>query len=91
MERLTNIQGIPKKCVDCPEYSDCCGNLQCNEVDNCLKRLKAYEDTGLTPEQMLEIDQMYRKKCEEIKLIEKQLIQCKEALEEALERMVQNG
>lgn len=55
------------------------------------ERLKAYEDTNLTPEQMLEIDQMHRKKCEEIKLIEKQLIQCKEALEEELERMVQNG
>ena len=73
MERLTNIQGIPKKCVDCPEYSDCCGNLQCDEVDNCLKRLKAYEDTGLTPEQMIEIDRMYREKCEEVEQLKKQL------------------
>lgn len=66
MERLTNIQGIPKKCVDCPKYSDCCGNLQCDEVDNCLKRLKAYEDTGFTPEQMLEIDKDYRELCKKM-------------------------
>ncbi|MCI5874207.1 MAG: hypothetical protein PUJ55_05980 [Clostridiales bacterium] len=66
MERMTNIQGIPTKCVDCPEYSDCYGSLQCDEVDNCLKRLKAYEDTNLTPEQITEIDNDYRALCEKM-------------------------
>lgn len=75
MERLTNTQGIPTKCVDCPEYSDCCGSLQCDEVDNCLKRLKDYEDTNLTPEQMLEIDRMYREQCRELDEFKKKLME----------------
>lgn len=31
-----------------------------------LKRLKEYEDTGLTPEQMLEMDKLYAEKCKEV-------------------------
>ena len=29
-------------------------------------RLKAYEDLGITPEQMIEIDQLYTEKCREV-------------------------
>lgn len=30
------------------------------------ERLKAYEDTGLSPEQMIEIDKLYAEKCREV-------------------------
>ena len=30
------------------------------------ERLKVYEDTGLTPEQMIEMDRLYAEKCEEV-------------------------
>ena len=35
--------------------------------------LKAYEDTGITPEQMWEIDRLYREKCEEVAELRRQL------------------
>lgn len=41
--------------------------------------LKAYEDTGITPEQIREIDRLYREKCEEVAKYK--------ALEERLENM----
>ena len=31
-----------------------------------IQRLGEYEDTGLTPEQIVDMDVMYRKKCEEV-------------------------
>lgn len=31
-----------------------------------VDRLSAYEDIGLTPEQLLEIDQLYAEKCKEV-------------------------
>lgn len=32
----------------------------------CIDRLGQYEDTGLTPEQIREIDQLYSEKCREV-------------------------
>lgn len=66
MERLTNIQANPIECIDCPVYPDCYGDLSCNAVYDCLERLRAYEDTDLTPEQILE-------KLEELEQLKKQL------------------
>lgn len=37
------------------------------------ERLKGYEDTNLTPEQIVEIDKLYRKKCEELERLKKYL------------------
>lgn len=36
------------------------------ECREAMKKLKAYGDTKLTPEQILEIDQMYRTLCEQL-------------------------
>lgn len=36
-----------------------------------LCKLKEYEDTGLSPEQLEAIDEMYREKCEEVVRMEK--------------------
>lgn len=38
----------------------------CNDVIPKLELLKAYEDIGPTPEQLLEIDKMYLEKCREV-------------------------
>lgn len=44
MNRLLNIQGIPNKCVECAEISNCFGNMSCPEICNALEKLKHYED-----------------------------------------------
>lgn len=38
-----------------------------------INRLGHYENTGLTPEQLLEIDKMYLEKCEEVNQLKEQL------------------
>ena len=53
MERLTNVQGLCIECIDCNEKFDC--EAECNAIDDCIKKLSAYEDTGLTPEQVREL------------------------------------
>lgn len=35
-------------------------------LEDCAERLAAYEDLGVTPEQLIEIDKLYTKLCEEI-------------------------
>lgn len=35
-------------------------------LEECAERLASYEDLGITPEQMIEIDKSYTKLCEEI-------------------------
>lgn len=42
MERLTNIHGECLKCVVCVKQSNC--ETQCSAVDNCIEKLKIYED-----------------------------------------------
>ena len=39
----------------------------------CMKRLAEYEDIGLTPEQLTEIDKLYSEKCREVAELRKQL------------------
>lgn len=39
----------------------------------CIDRLGQYEDTGLTPEQIREIDQLYSEKCREVTEYQKML------------------
>lgn len=51
MERLTTIeQGCCIACFECNDKNDDCG---CPEIDKCLHRLRDYEDTGLTPEEIM--------------------------------------
>lgn len=39
---------------------------ECLEWKNVLERLAGYEDIGLTPEQLREIDKLYAEKCNEL-------------------------
>ncbi len=48
-----------------------------------LDRLGEYEDTGLTPEQIREMDKLYREKCEEVNELKKEKLK--------LESMIENG
>ena len=36
------------------------------KIAQCLNRLRQYEDTGLTPDQICEIDKLYAEKCREV-------------------------
>lgn len=70
MERLTirNSEGIGvlKQPFECER----CGDLQWSIPDlgngSPIDRLAEYEDTGLTPEQIREIDGLYAEKCKEL-------------------------
>ena len=60
-----------------PHYyaADGCGGFRmgCDECpynDNICERLAAYEDTDLTPDQIRQMDQLYREKCEELAKVE---------------------
>ena len=87
MERLTIKYDkffVPKKtCTidrlgeadDCDACLDVCGD-DCGNcpIQECFEKLAEYEDTGLAPEQIKEIDELYSEKC---KLVD----QCREAQE----------
>ena len=70
MDRLTarneNGEAYYKRCYEspCDGTGEACDN--CNFIDEVLcERLAAFEDNGITPEQMREISDEYRKLCEE--------------------------
>lgn len=42
MGRLTNVQGIPIKCLECEDNGNC--DYWCQAYDECAKKLKEYED-----------------------------------------------
>lgn len=71
MERLTDRSkdgAYYKKCFEEPcngEGGDC-QTCHFHNMEVC-ERLAAYEDTGLLPEQIREIDRMYRALCEKMK------------------------
>lgn len=78
MERLTirNSEGI---CVlKQPFECERCGDLQWSLPDlgngSPIDRLAEYEDTGLTPEQIREIDRLYAEKCKELAVYQKKYI-----------------
>lgn len=79
MERLTIKYGelfVPKKtCTidrfgeadDCDSCDSVCeSDCENCAVQECFTRLGEYEDTGLTPEQIREIDRLYAEKCREV-------------------------
>ena len=41
-----------------------CG--ECDHDTDFCERLAAYEDTGLTPDQIIQMDKLYQEKCEEL-------------------------
>lgn len=59
-----NCMGICEKfeggCTECP-------------IQKAFERLSAYEDTGITPEQIVEIDKLYAEKCREAAGLQKEL------------------
>lgn len=54
-----------------PHYANC-------EEGYCaMERLATYEDTDLTPEQINEMDKLYREKCEEVNKLNAELVELK--------------
>lgn len=54
---------VPKKMCS-PDCYDCA-------VQECYRRLSEYEDTGLIPEQIREMDKLYTEKCREVAELKK--------------------
>lgn len=46
-------------------------NICALNISQCLNRLRQYEDTELTPDQILEIDELYAEKCMEVAELQK--------------------
>lgn len=64
MNRLTSIpQASMIKCCGCIEESNCYSDISCNEIFEGIKKLKAYEDTGLEPEEITCCINLLRGKC----------------------------
>lgn len=65
------------------------GEVVC--IGPAAKRLKEYEDLGLTPEQLMEIDKLYAEKCREVEELKRKStkagwIPCSERLPEEPEK-----
>lgn len=76
MERLTvrNDEGIGvlKHPFECERCGDICYSLPDLGDGSPTDRLAEYEDIGLLPEQIKEIDKLYTEKCEELAKIQKE-------------------
>lgn len=71
MKRLTKRSTVDKEMVWFVDKENEDFNLEPCEMDShhsrlAIQKLAAYEDTGLTPEQVVEMDRLYREKCEEV-------------------------
>ena len=70
MGRLTarNEQGYAyfPQCFKEPCNGFGCKNEQCEYLNAVCEKLAGYEETGLTPEQIREIDKLYSEKCLEL-------------------------
>lgn len=83
MERLTarNENGAAYY-PHCFKEDTCCGDGVSEKCNDCKfekeisERLAAYEDTNLTPEQIIEIDRMYRTLCEQMDELQKRSLPC---------------
>ena len=85
MERLTvrNDEGIgvlrhPFACERC---GDICWSLPDLGDGSPTDRLARYEDIGLLPEQLMEIDKLYTEKCEELAKLQREYLSGMELLE----------
>jgi len=75
MDRLTgwdNGHAYFTECFEEPCLGMGCINEDCEFKILACQRLAEYEDIGLTPEQLLEIDKMYSEKCREVAELRKQ-------------------
>lgn len=69
MERLTGWDknnAFFAKCFDEPCLGSGCRNDNCELNELVCTRLAEYEDLGVTPEQIREIDKLYTEKCREV-------------------------
>lgn len=69
MERLTGWDknnAFFAKCFDEPCLGSGCRFVDCELNELVCTRLAAYEDLGVTPEQIKEIDRLYAEKCREV-------------------------
>ena len=92
MERLTGIDtnGVYLlKCLECSDFGKC---ASCVHKYKVFERLSEYELLGITPEQVKEMDELYKKKCEEVHKLEKEKQVLSNALiitKEIVEKIVQ--
>lgn len=88
MERLTAWDGehaYYKKCFKEPCLGNGCKVEGCElEYEGC-RLLARYEETGLTPYEIREIDRLYLKKCEEVNRLKGALENIKVFLEGLVE------
>lgn len=74
MERLTTKEyNNLIECTFCSEQSICYDSIPCDEIEKAIERLREYENTGLTPEQMIEHERLFvemREEFEEYKSLE---------------------
>lgn len=79
MERLTNHKNNCKRemicryeeCDTCEEYCPRMNEDNCTCLQEILEKLAAYEDIGLTPKQLKEIDKLYAEKCKKFAVLTK--------------------
>lgn len=75
MERLTarNDMGMPyyPRCLECSRIG--CRSAGCELDNEICEKLAEYEDLGVTPEQIMEIDKAFLEKCEEINRLKNEL------------------
>ena len=70
MERLTKREILGNayfpKCFEEPCNGCGCQDDDCDYMGEICEKLASYEDTGLTPEQIREIDRLYSEKCRDL-------------------------
>ena len=75
-ERFNNGQiGIVGCGTNCKyDYKYCHNHSEdCPTINEIYERLAQYEDIGLTPEQLMQIDKMYADRCREIAELERRI------------------
>lgn len=78
-ERFSNGQAAVYGCgSNCRyDFKYCSDYLKdCPVINEIYERLAQYEDIGLTPEQLLQVDEMYTDKCREIAGLERKIKDC---------------
>lgn len=71
---VINKRGEVKYCATCGEHckgihGDCTNCI----IQTCFRQLAEYEEIGLTPEQIREVDKLYAEKCKEVAALNKEL------------------
>ena len=70
MERLTKREILGNayfpKCIEEPCNGCGCQDDDCDYMGEICEKLASYEDTGLTPERIIEIDKLFAEKCREL-------------------------